>query len=60
VDNPVRRLENVFFSPHVGGATLEAEARVLDVVRDNLTRVLDGEEPSNVVNGVRLGARLRR
>jgi D-3-phosphoglycerate dehydrogenase len=60
VDNPLRRLENVFFSPHVGGATLEAEARVLDVVRDNLTRVLDGEEPSNVVNGVRLGARLRR
>jgi hypothetical protein len=29
-------------------------------VRDNLTRVLDGEEPFNVVNGVRLGARLRR
>jgi D-3-phosphoglycerate dehydrogenase len=59
-DNPLRRMENVFVSPHVGGATLEAEARVADVVRDNLTRVLDGEEPSNVVNGVRLGARLRR
>ena len=58
-DNPLRRMENVFFSPHVGGATLEAEARVLEVVRDNLTRVLDGDEPSNVVNGVRLGARLR-
>jgi len=53
-------MDNVFFSPHVGGATVEAEARVLEVVRDNLTRVLDGEEPSNVVNGVRLGARLRR
>lgn len=59
-DNPLRGMENVFVSPHVGGATLEAEARVVDVVRDNLTRVLDGEEPSNVVNGVRLGARLRR
>jgi D-3-phosphoglycerate dehydrogenase / 2-oxoglutarate reductase len=59
-DNPLRRMENVFFSPHVGGATLEAEARVLEVVRDNLTRVLDGDEPFNVVNGVRLGARLRR
>jgi D-3-phosphoglycerate dehydrogenase len=59
-DNPLRRMENVFFSPHVGGFTLESEARVLEVVRDNLTRVLDGEEPSNVVNGVRLGARLRR
>jgi len=60
VENPLRRMDNVFFSPHVGGATVEAEARVLEVVRDNLTRVLDGEEPSNVVNGVRLGARLRR
>ncbi len=59
-NNPLRRMENVFLSPHVGGATLESEARVLEVVRDNLVRVLDGEEPSNVVNGVRLGARLRR
>lgn len=59
-DNPLRRMENVFFSPHVAGFTVEAEARALEIVRDNLTRVLDGEEPSNVVNGVRLSARLRR
>lgn len=59
-DNPLRRMENVFSSPHVGGWTFETEARVLEVVRDNLIRVLDGEEPANVVNGVRLGARLRR
>jgi phosphoglycerate dehydrogenase-like enzyme len=59
-DNPLRQMENVFFSPHVAGFTVEAEARALEMVRDNLTRVLDGEEPSNVVNGVRLGARLRR
>jgi len=59
LDNPLRRMANVFFSPHVGGFTLESEARALEVVRDNLTCVLEGEEPSNVVNGVRLGARLR-
>jgi D-3-phosphoglycerate dehydrogenase len=59
-DNPLRRMENVFFSPHMAGFTVEAEARALEMVRDNLTRVLDGEEPFNVVNGVRLGARLRR
>ena len=59
-DNPLRGMENVFFSPHVAGYTAEAEARALHMVRDNLTRVLDGEEPSSVVNGVRLGARLRR
>lgn len=59
VDNPLRRLENVFLSPHVAGYTMESEARVLEIVRDNLIRVLDGEEPVNVVNGVRLGDRLR-
>jgi phosphoglycerate dehydrogenase-like enzyme len=59
-ENPLRRMDNVFFSPHVGGFTVESEARALEMVRENLTRVLDGEEPSNVVNGVRLGARLRR
>jgi D-3-phosphoglycerate dehydrogenase len=58
-DNPLRHLENVFFSPHMAGFTVEAEARALEIVRDNLTRVLDGEEPFNVVNGVRLGARLK-
>jgi D-3-phosphoglycerate dehydrogenase len=58
-DNPLRNLENVFFSPHMAGFTVEAEARALQIVRDNLTRVLDGEEPFNVVNGVRLGARLK-
>ena len=59
-DNPLRRMDNVFFSPHMAGFTVEAEARALEIIRDNLTRVLDGEEPFNVVNGVRLGARLRR
>jgi D-3-phosphoglycerate dehydrogenase len=58
-DNPLRQMENVFFSPHMAGFTVEAEARALEIVRDNLTRVLDGEEPFNVVNGVRLGARLK-
>jgi D-3-phosphoglycerate dehydrogenase len=59
-DNPLRHMENVFLSPHMAGFTVEAEARALEIIRDNLTRVLDGEEPFNVVNGVRLGARLSR
>jgi D-3-phosphoglycerate dehydrogenase len=51
-DSPLRSLENVILSPHRGGATVEAEARLLDVVGDNLLRVLDGEPPINVVNGL--------
>lgn len=51
-DSPLRVLENVFLSPHAGGATEQARARVLEMVRANLLRVLDGEEPFSVVNGV--------
>jgi D-3-phosphoglycerate dehydrogenase / 2-oxoglutarate reductase len=57
VDNPLRGFENVFMSPHLHGATLEAEELVLSIVGDNLNRILDGEEPLNTVNGVGLAAR---
>jgi D-3-phosphoglycerate dehydrogenase len=48
--SPLRSLDNVFLSPHMGGGTVEAEARVLELVGANLRRVLDGEPPVNVVN----------
>jgi phosphoglycerate dehydrogenase-like enzyme len=51
-DSPLRRLENVLLSPHVAGVTEEAERRLLDTCGANMTRVLDGLEPFNVVNGV--------
>jgi D-3-phosphoglycerate dehydrogenase len=50
--SPLRGFDNVFLSPHCGAATEEAEAHVLEVVGDNLLRVLDGETPVNVVNQV--------
>src|SRR5438445_131992 len=34
------------------GATLEADLRLIDVVGENLVRVLDGRPPLHVVNGV--------
>jgi phosphoglycerate dehydrogenase-like enzyme len=52
VGSPLRGLDNVYLSPHCGAATLEAEAHLLEVVGDNLLRVLDGEPPVNVVNQV--------
>ncbi len=55
--SPLRALENVILAPHMGGATLEADARLLEVVGDNLLRVLDGLPPVNVVNAVEAGAR---
>ena len=50
--SPLRDFDNVFLSPHIGGGTLEAEARVLEMVGANLLRMLDGEPPVNVVNAV--------
>ena len=54
-DSPLRGFDNVFLSPHSGAATVEAETHVLEVVGDNLLRVLDGQPPINVVNEVLAG-----
>ena len=51
-DSPLRSLDNVVLAPHRGGATLEAEVRLIEVVGENLRRVLDGLPPLNIVNGV--------
>lgn len=57
VDSPLRGIDNVVLAPHRGGATFEAEARLIEVVGDNLRRVLDGLPPLNIVNGVGVPAR---
>lgn len=49
-DSPLRSLNNVFITPHIGGATEEAQSRVLEVVKANVTRALAGEPLFNVVN----------
>jgi phosphoglycerate dehydrogenase-like enzyme len=56
VDSPLRTIGNVILSPHAGGATVEADARLMEMVGDNLRRVLDGQAPLNVVNAVKVGA----
>jgi D-3-phosphoglycerate dehydrogenase len=50
--SPLRELDNVFLTAHIGGNTQEAKARALRVVASNLQRVVRGQEPFNVVNGV--------
>jgi D-3-phosphoglycerate dehydrogenase len=52
IDSPLRKIENVILAPHRGGATVEADQRLLEVVGDNLVRVLEGQPPLNVVNGL--------
>ena len=57
-DSPLRGFENVILAPHRGGATVEADARLIEVVGENLIRVLDGMPPLHVVNGL-TAARVR-
>ena len=46
-DNPLFKLENTIFSPHVGFHTAEAAKRCTDVCVDNVVRFLEGR-PQNV------------
>ncbi len=49
-DSPLRGLDNVFITPHIGGATFEADRRCMEMCSENLRRVLRGEPPLHVVN----------
>jgi D-3-phosphoglycerate dehydrogenase len=57
VDSPLRSLENVVLSPHIGGLTIDSDARLVKAVGDNVLRVLDGLPPINVVNAVEVARR---
>ena len=58
LDSPLRSLDNVVLSPHRAGGTVESDLRLIEVIGENLMRVLDGQPPINVVNGVN-AARVR-
>ena len=56
LESALRTIENVILAPHVGGATLEADARLEEMVSENLLRILDGLSPLHVVNATALRA----
>ena len=51
-ESPLRKMENVFLTPHVAGGSEQARANLLEATAANIRRVLAGEEPLNVVNGL--------
>jgi phosphoglycerate dehydrogenase-like enzyme len=51
-DSPLRSMDNVFITPHIGGSTREASLNLREVVAANIRRVLAGQQPLYVVNGV--------
>lgn len=50
--HPLTKLDNVLLSPHTAGTPQEARSRIIDAARENLARVVHGEPPLYVVNGV--------
>lgn len=53
--HPLTELENVLLSPHTAGTATEAVGRILAAAQENLHRVVRGEPPLYVVNGVEVG-----
>jgi D-3-phosphoglycerate dehydrogenase len=51
-DSPLRSEERILLSPHAGGATREAQGRLIAAVVDNVRRAATGEPVAHVVNGL--------
>jgi phosphoglycerate dehydrogenase-like enzyme len=50
--DPLLSAKNVLLTPHIAGTTNEARSRIVASAVGNVARVLRGEKPINVVNGV--------
>jgi phosphoglycerate dehydrogenase-like enzyme len=49
VDHAVRRLPNVFLTPHIAGVTAASEPRFFDYMVDEVLRVLAGHQPRHAL-----------
>jgi phosphoglycerate dehydrogenase-like enzyme len=47
--HPLFALENVLISPHVGGASSAGQPRLVRLITEQISRMLRGDEPLNVV-----------
>ncbi len=50
--DPLTELDNVILTPHTAGTPAEAQVRIIKMTAENVRRVMRGEPPRNVVNGV--------
>lgn len=49
-DNPLFGFDNVLFTPHIAGNTIEASMRCSEILATTVLKALDGEETYNWVN----------
>lgn len=50
MDSPLRQLDNVMLTPHIGGATIDAMTRAARDAASEIIRVAQGKEPQWAVN----------
>lgn len=48
-DNPLLSAPRILLSPHAAGVTVESRMRIMSLVAANVSRVLHGEEPQDIV-----------
>ncbi|WP_026568013.1 2-hydroxyacid dehydrogenase family protein [Bacillus sp. UNC41MFS5] len=53
ISEGLKKLKNVVLTPHIGNATYEARETMAIIAAGNIVKMLNGEAPSNVVNGVK-------
>jgi len=53
ISDGLKKLKNVVLTPHIGNATYEARETMAIMAAGNIVKVLNGEAPSYVVNGVK-------
>lgn len=51
-ESPLLNMEKVITTSHLGGSTREAMERCFGMCFDNVLRVMNGERPNNIVNGL--------
>jgi phosphoglycerate dehydrogenase-like enzyme len=51
--NPLLSAPNTILTPHIAGVTNESMVRAVDLTVDNVVSVLRGQEPIDIVNGVK-------
>lgn len=52
ISEGLKELKNVVLTPHIGNATFEARDEMANIAAGNIVKVLNGEAPSYVINGV--------
>lgn len=53
ISDGLKKLKNVVLTPHIGNATYEARETMAIMAAGNIVKMLNGEAPSYVVNGVK-------